>query len=233
MYELFTLNEYYNVKNKNETINIGIYNPKWQKLIDLTLQDDYNKRPNIEEIYNYIKNEIDINNNKNEITCIYYKSDKNSIKILYDFFDYFYQKYNKESYNKAKNNINEDNIEIYVNDKKIKFNCYYEGDEIGLIKVKFKFNKPLTSTAFMFYYCMSLKSIDLSSFNTNNVTDMRDMFSFCYSLKSVNLSSFNTCNVINMGCMFDRCGALESIDLYLFYIFDFYINQIYFLISII
>ena len=141
------------------------------------------------------------------------------------FKDDFYLKYIEESYNKAKKNINEENIEIYMNDEKIKFNYYYEGDEIRLIKIKFKFKKLLTSTAFMFYYCISLKSIDISSFNTNtvidmsymfvscesiesissfntsNVTDMRDMFSFCYSLKSVILSSFNTCNVINMGCI--------------------------------
>ena len=44
MYELFTLNGFYDVKNKNETINIDIYNPKYQNLINLLLQDDYNKR---------------------------------------------------------------------------------------------------------------------------------------------------------------------------------------------
>ena len=27
---------------------------------------------------------------------------------------------------------------IYINDKMIKFNCEYESDEIGLIKIKFK-----------------------------------------------------------------------------------------------
>ena len=41
IYELFTLNKYYNFKNENATIDIDIYNPKWQNLIDLTLQNDY------------------------------------------------------------------------------------------------------------------------------------------------------------------------------------------------
>ena len=36
----------------------------------------------------------------------------------------------------------------------------------------------------MFSYCSSLESIDLSSFNTSNVTNMRGMFSHCYSLKN-------------------------------------------------
>ena len=64
IYELFTLKEYYNVKNENATIDTDIYNQKWQNLIDLILQNDYTKRPSIEEIYNYIETEI--NNNKNE-----------------------------------------------------------------------------------------------------------------------------------------------------------------------
>ena len=50
IYELFTLNEYSNVKKEKGKINTDIYNPKWQYLIDLTLTNDDNKRPNIEEI---------------------------------------------------------------------------------------------------------------------------------------------------------------------------------------
>ena len=208
IYELFTLNEYYDVKNENATINKDIYNPKWQNLIDLTLQNDYNKRPNIEEIYNYIENEI-----KNEIICVYNKKEEDGIDILHDYKLDYVENYYKESYNEAKNNINEENIEIYVNGKKIKFNYIYETEEIGLIKIKFKFKKLLTSTAFMFSYCKFLESIDVSSFNTNNVIDMSFMFTYCESLKSIDLSSFNTYNVTNMSEMFRGCESLESIDL--------------------
>ena len=102
--------------------------------------------------------------------------------IIHDFKNDYFEKNNKESYRKAKSNINEENIEIYINDKKIKFNYEYESDEIGLIEIKFKFNKLLISTAFMFYACPSLKSINISSFNTNNVTDMSYMFSNCQFL---------------------------------------------------
>ena len=38
----------------------------------------------------------------------------------------------------------------------------------------------------MFYECSSLKSIDLSSFNTTNVNIMDAMFLGCYSLKKEN-----------------------------------------------
>ena len=41
-----------------------------------------------------------------------------------------------------------------------------------------------------------LKELNLSNFNTNNVTDMRSMFSECSSLKELNLINFNTNIVI-------------------------------------
>ena len=208
MYELFTLNEYYNVKNEKETINTDIYNPKWQNLIDLALQNDYNKRPTIDEIYNYIENEI-----KNEIICIYNKTDKFGINILHDYKDNYLENHYKESYNEVKSYINEENIEIYVNNNKIKFNYEYDSDEIGLIEIKFKFHKSLTSTAFMFNKCTSLKLIDLSSFYASNVTSMNRMFSYCESLEKINLSSFITKNVINMSDMFYFCSSLKSLDL--------------------
>ena len=58
----------------------------------------------------------------------------------------------------------------------------------------------------MFFECSSLKEINLSNFNTNNVTNMSYMFSECSSLKDLNLSNFNTTNVTNMNYMFDRCS---------------------------
>ena len=54
----------------------------------------------------------------------------------------------------------------------------------------------------MFSDCSSLTSLNLSNFNTNNVTDMRYMFFKCSSLTSLNLSNFNTNNVNNMEYMF-------------------------------
>ena len=62
----------------------------------------------------------------------------------------------------------------------------------------------------MFYECFSLKSIDLSSFNTTNVNNMGNMFFECSSLKSIDLSSFNTTNVNNMIFMFSGCSSLKK-----------------------
>ena len=57
---------------------------------------------------------------------------------------------------------------------------------------------------YMFSRCYSLKELNLSNFNTNNVTNMRYMFEGCYSLKELNLSNFNTNNVTNMRFMFSK-----------------------------
>ena len=62
----------------------------------------------------------------------------------------------------------------------------------------------------MFYKCSSLQSINLSSFNTTNVEDMRCMLLGCSSLQSIDLSSFNTTNVNNMSLMFDGCSSLKK-----------------------
>ena len=58
----------------------------------------------------------------------------------------------------------------------------------------------------MFSGCSSLKELNLSNFNTNNVTNMNSMFSGCSSLKELNLSNFNTNNVTNMRWMFSGCS---------------------------
>ena len=66
---------------------------------------------------------------------------------------------------------------------------------------------------YLFSSCQSLESLDLSGFNTENVTSMVSMFSQCSSLRSLDLSSFNTSKVIDMHLMFYNCTNLESIDL--------------------
>ena len=65
----------------------------------------------------------------------------------------------------------------------------------------------------MFAQCSSLTSLDLSSFNTSKVTDMRGLFEGCKNLTSLNVSSFNTSNVKYMDAMFKGCSSLTSLDL--------------------
>ena len=65
----------------------------------------------------------------------------------------------------------------------------------------------------MFSNCESLMSLDLSNFNTSQVTDMNAMFGGCSSLTSIDLSSFNTSKVTNTESMFSSCRSLTSLDL--------------------
>ncbi len=71
----------------------------------------------------------------------------------------------------------------------------------------------VTNMRYMFYACSSLTSLDLSNFNTSKVIDMEFMFGECSSLTSLDLSGFNTSNVTNMRYMFYACSSLTSLDL--------------------
>ena len=173
---------------------------------------------NFATIFDSILNDI----NKNEINCIYKKQDnENEIQLLHDYskedFKYWdnekekLQFLEKKEFNKK---IFENNMELYINDKKVEFNYKYQHKENKEIKVKFKFFKNnLNYMSYMFYDCSSLLSLDLSSFNTNEVTNMKYLLYGCSSLISIDLTSFNTNKVTNMSHMFDGCTSLKSLDL--------------------
>ena len=57
IYELYTSNIYYE-NNTNGKINSSIYGVDLQNLIDSLLNKDYNKRPNIDEVYKIIEKSI-------------------------------------------------------------------------------------------------------------------------------------------------------------------------------
>lgn len=75
-----------------------------------------------------------------------------------------------------------------------------------------------TETAEMFYECKKLKTINLPSFNTSNITNMGGAFAGCESLTTINID-WDTSNVTNFGNiwgeggMFANCNALETIDI--------------------
>ena len=89
------------------------------------------------------------------------------------------------------------------------FLCY-TGSSLDLSKFD---TSNVTNMRSMFRGCQSLTSLDLSKFDTSNVTNMGSMFSGCQSLTSLDLSKFDTSNVTNMGAMLRGCGSLTSLDL--------------------
>ena len=65
----------------------------------------------------------------------------------------------------------------------------------------------------MFFGMSNLTTLNLSNFDTSKVTNMQYMFSEMSSLTSLNLSSFNTSNVTDMKAMFSGMHSLTTLDL--------------------
>lgn len=64
----------------------------------------------------------------------------------------------------------------------------------------------------MFYFCSNLTTLDLSNFDTSNITDMSYMFGFCSALTTLDVSNFDTSNVTDMSYMLGFCSALTTLD---------------------
>ena len=69
----------------------------------------------------------------------------------------------------------------------------------------------VTDMSYMFKDCSGLTLLDLSNFNTSKVTIMGDMFCWCYNLTTLNISNFDTSSVTNMHNMFNGCSKLTII----------------------
>lgn len=109
---------------------------------------------------------------------------------------------------------------VHVTNPKGNISCYkmfenFKGTSLDLSNFD---TSNVTDMSFMFFNCQNLKSLNLSSFNTNKVTDMGFMFYECINLKTLDISKFNTENVIDMSYMFMDCKNLKELDISSFYI---------------
>ena len=181
------------------------------------------------------------NRNNNQINMIL-KIDKEDISKKIYFLDNDSWVEEKKIYHDYHNNLselNETNVELYINDKEKKFKKYFVPKAEGLFTIKLIFKIDIIDCSFMFYDCKNITSLDLSSFdtkkvkamtnmfygcekivsldlssfNTKNVTDMSGMFYGCENIININLSTFNTKNVTNMNSMFSGCSNLKNLDL--------------------
>ena len=71
----------------------------------------------------------------------------------------------------------------------------------------------ITDMCYMFRECTNLTQLDVSNFNTSNVTNMNRMFYKCESLTELDISNFDTSNVTSMGAMFYKCQSLIQLDI--------------------
>lgn len=65
--------------------------------------------------------------------------------------------------------------------------------------------------SYMFSNCQNAIEINVSNFNTENVTNMSYMFYKCGKLTQLDLSSFDTSKVTNTDYMFRECSSLTTI----------------------
>ena len=65
----------------------------------------------------------------------------------------------------------------------------------------------------MFYGCEILEKLDISSFITDNATNMNYLFYNCKKLSKIDLSNFNTNGITNLDAMFYHCQNLSELDL--------------------
>ena len=241
IYELFTLNKCFETENLiglgNEIINVEhkkIENKEWQNIIDKLLNKNSKNRPDINEVIeliikmnnkNYIIEEKYLNNldeiSKNVIRRkdnyiigeLNIKEDNKNIRIINSYEES--RKENLLDLGKEYENEKEikDNCEIRINDEIIPFSYYYKFKIKGKYKIEYRFKNKIIKNDFMFADCSSLTNLNLSNFNTQNVTDMNHMFSDCSSLTNINLSNFNTQNVTDMNHMFSNCSSITNINL--------------------
>ena len=193
---------------------------------DIVLDKNY-----INTINNIIEKEKGLNNNEinnkklikpkniNEINITIKIEEKDINKDIY-FLNYDKDEYlikNNEDYRDSVDYysklLNESKIEILINNIKYENKRYFKPEKTGIYNIKLIFKNIINNCQFMFHQCPDLTSIDLSSFDTRNVTNMQCMFHRCYNLISIDLSSFDTRNVTNMQCLFGCCKNLTSIDL--------------------
>ena len=103
----------------------------------------------------------------------------------------------------------EQSIQLCVNGKQEQFNVNSDNTfEHTFVNV------PITNMDYFTQPCRDkLKTIDLSNFDTSQVTSMYEAFIQCSNLLSIVLTNVDTSKVTNMQSMFNGCSGLTSLDL--------------------
>ena len=102
--------------------------------------------------------------------------------------------------------------EVYINGKNTTRTQKYTFNETENIAV-IVWKKKINTTSSLFCACSDITEIDLSNFDSSEVTSFHRMFEGCSSLISVNLTNLDTSKVNNIYQMFKDCSSLISLDL--------------------
>ena len=123
---------------------------------------------------------------------------------------------------------------IYLNEDSSKM--FYGLNNVSVINTNKFVTDYVENMAYMFRSCKELHSLDLSNFDTSNVTNMSNMFCdigtnldlsnfdtsnvknmsmmfFAYPGTNLNLSNFDTSNVTNMSSMFENSAGMKVLNI--------------------
>ena len=175
--------------------------------------NDLNKINSSNDIKNKFNNIYEIYRRKNNIIKMKLKIEKDDInKEIYFLNNTINNNVFNQNVNYLKE-LNDSNTELYINNKKYKYQKYFIPEKEGFYNILLKLNTTMTDCRFMFCCCNNIIEIDLSSFISINVKDMDCMFGRCNNLKSIDLTLFDTNNVTHMVGMFAECCKITNLDL--------------------
>jgi len=209
----YPINEFINkyiIKNKKNYNTIN--NEKKQKIIKNNEIKGNNKNNIMKKknsFYDNIKNEI-------EITIKINKDDINKDIYFLDNTNYIEKESKIKHFHDNLKELNESNVDLYINNKKYKYNKYFKPEKEGIYKIKLIIKIYIKDCSFMFAGCNNIIDINFKSFNTKNINNMKYMFSGCINLEKLDLSSFDTKNIINMEGLFGKYANISDLDLFSF-----------------
>ena len=117
--------------------------------------------------------------------------------------------------------VDDDGFEVYINNEKVDIiksykirYKYFKQHGKGIYEFKIIFKNNISNLTRFFEDCSDLISLNLSNFDTSNITNMELMFNDCHKLKRIDgLNQLSTCQVTNMGGLFQKCYEIEYVDL--------------------
>lgn len=88
----------------------------------------------------------------------------------------------------------------------------YISNDIVKKTAPFTIGDEVTILSYCFYNC-TLKNLDVSQLNTENITKMDRMFFGCSNLKEIDVSNFDVSKVTDFNGIFQNCTSLTKLDL--------------------
>ena len=194
------------LNEKREKIE-DIINSLSSKKCDLT-----NARNKLFRYTKYIISKIKINDNDVDETSRNILN-RNGIKITINIKE---NEIDKEVFFIDKTNqiedLNKNNAEICFKNNSKEYCNFIKSEKKGDKEIILKLKNKLKDCSNMFKECDNIVDIDLSYFDTSEVTNMSNMFCYCNNLKNIDLSALNTQNVENINNIFYKCENLEYVD---------------------